>query len=412
MSRPSTESRQAGRLPYNRNADPLARNWLPKPSVPTAPAPDRDNHFNFLRLCLASLVLLAHAPELVDGDRRREPLTRVFGNLSCGELAVAGFFLLSGFLIVQSWQRQPRLQTFLANRALRIYPGFVVASLVSVCVVGALGAADARHYLARIDLPGLLQNVVFLRAPSTPPTFAGTAYAAVNANLWTISYEFACYLCAAGLGVCGLIRRRGAFLAFTLGVGAWWLLPLIALPIITFIYNHLGVAATKTVCAILRFDQENAVSAHLLLVFCAGGCFASFRDRLRFSIPWACAALAVTVPCMFSLVGSQLALVTLGAYAFFTFAFTPVPGLAAFRGHTDISYGVYLYGWPVQKLLLWCWPGLSPWTLFALSAVGSTLAGWLSWQFVEHPCLRLKRQLPAARPLPAPIPFAPPPVRG
>ncbi len=387
--------------------------------MPSAVPPARDNHFNFLRLCLASLVLLAHAPELVDGDRRREPLTRVFGNLSCGELAVAGFFLLSGFLIVQSWQRRPRLVDFLASRALRIYPGFVVASLVSVWIVGTLGAANAHAYFARVDLPGWLQSVALLGVPSTPPTFAGTAYAAVNANLWTISYEFACYLCAAGLGVCGLIRRRGAFLAFTLGVAAWWLLPLVALPLITFTYNHLGVAATKTLCAVLRLDQENAVFAHLGLVFCAGGCFALFRERVRFSAPWAWAALAVVVPCMFSLIGSQLALVTLGAYAFFTFAFARVPGLAVFKGHTDISYGVYLYGWPVQKLLLWHWPALSPWTLFLLSAIGSAAAGWVSWQLVERPCLRLKRRLPAPGPVPtvpptasAPIPFATPPVHG
>ena len=390
--------------------------------MPAVSSTARHNHFNFLRLFLASLVLLAHAPELVDGDRRREPLTRVFGTLSCGELAVAGFFLLSGFLIVQSWQRRPRLVNFLASRVLRIYPGFVAASLVSVCIVGALGAAGARPYLARIDLPRLLQGVALLQPPSTPPTFAGTPYAAVNANLWTIPYEFACYLCVAGLGICGLIRRRRAFLAFTLGVAAWWLLPLIALPLITFTYNHLGVAATQNLCAALRFDRENAVFAHLLLVFCAGGCFALFRDRIRLSPVWAGVALLAVVPCMFSMVGSQLALVTLGAYAFFTFAFARgLPGLSVFKGSTDISYGVYLYGWPVQKLLLWHWPALSPWTLFLLSAVGSALAGWVSWQLVEHPCLRLKGRLPAARPaarvplpLPrsAPIPFATPPVRG
>ncbi|MFM2421141.1 MAG: hypothetical protein RL385_5864, partial [Pseudomonadota bacterium] len=63
----------------------------------------RGNNFNLLRLCLASFVFLAHAFELIDGDRTREPLSRLGCVFSFGEVAVRGFFVLSGALIVQSW---------------------------------------------------------------------------------------------------------------------------------------------------------------------------------------------------------------------------------------------------------------------------------------------------------------------
>ena len=376
------------------------------PAAPASPPPEtRDNQFNFLRLLLASLVLLAHSPELTDGDRHREPLTRLFGTLSSGELAVTGFFLLSGFLIVQSWQRRPHLGRFLASRVLRIYPGFAVASLVSVLVAGALGSANAHRYLAQVDLKWLLQTITLLRSPSAPPTFVGTHHPIVNGNLWTICYEFSCYLAVGLLGAAGLLRHRRAFLGFTLALAGAGLLPLVTRPLVTLIFHLLGVARAKDLYLVLMLGQENAVFLHFLLVFCAGGCFALFRDRLRLSPTWAWAALAALVPCLFSPVGSQLALVTLGAYAFFTFAFARLPRLAAFQGRADISYGVYLYGWPVQKLLLWHWPALSPWALFGLSAVGAATAGWVSWHFIEHPCLRLK---PKRIPLPAaPVPTAP-----
>ncbi len=365
--------------------------------APLAPIPaNRDNHFNFLRLLMATLVLLAHAPELTDGDRHREPLTRLFGTISLGELAVAGFFLLSGFLIVQSWQRRPTLTDFLRSRVLRIYPGFVVAALVSVVGVGAIGAAHPGPYLARLQPLALLQELALLHSPDTPPTFPGQPYALVNGNLWTISYEFACYLCAALLGACGLVKRRRAFLGWTLLVAGVWLLPLIGRATILFCAQHFGLGCARSVALGLMMCQENTVFTRLLLVFCAGGCFALYRDRIRFSSRWSLVALTVTIPCLFSLAGSQIALTTLGAYAFFSFAFARIPVLAVFQGHTDISYGVYLYGWPVQKLLLWALPGLSPWTLFALSAVASAAAGWASWQFVERPFLRLK-----SRPIPA-----------
>jgi len=90
-----------------------------------------------MRLILAGLVMLSHAPTLIDGDRHRELLTMLFGTQPLGAMAVDGFFLLSGFLIVQSWATDPNLGRFLLKRVLRIYPAFIVASIVSVFLVAA-----------------------------------------------------------------------------------------------------------------------------------------------------------------------------------------------------------------------------------------------------------------------------------
>jgi peptidoglycan/LPS O-acetylase OafA/YrhL len=106
----------------------------------------RENNFNFMRLVFALLVILGHSPELVDGNQSREVLMRIFGTMTCGGFAVDGFFLLSGYLIMQSWERQPDGWKFLKKRLLRIYPGFIVASLICAFVVGPLAGDSATYF--------------------------------------------------------------------------------------------------------------------------------------------------------------------------------------------------------------------------------------------------------------------------
>src|SRR5215468_1030364 len=87
--------------------------------------PVHGDQFNLLRLWLAGAVLFSHCFELIDRGRIREPLDRLFHTFSAGDLAVDGFFVLSGYLILQSWTNDPHAGRYLARRALRIYPAFL-----------------------------------------------------------------------------------------------------------------------------------------------------------------------------------------------------------------------------------------------------------------------------------------------
>ena len=109
-----------------------------KSPLPAAGDRDHKNNFGFLRLLMALLVIVAHSAELIDGNRSREPLTRVFGTLSFGELAVDVFFLISGYLITQSFMNSRTLWNYLYKRVLRIYPGFITAFLFCLFIVGPL----------------------------------------------------------------------------------------------------------------------------------------------------------------------------------------------------------------------------------------------------------------------------------
>src|SRR5205809_6929938 len=90
------------------------------------------------------MVILAHVPTLLDGDEHREPINMLFHNgLSAGALAVDGFFLISGYLITQSWEAQPR--TYFLKRILRIYPAFALCSLIILFVIAPFVGGEPVH---------------------------------------------------------------------------------------------------------------------------------------------------------------------------------------------------------------------------------------------------------------------------
>ena len=340
--------------------------------------PGRDNNFNFLRLLFASLVILTHSCDIIDGDTHREVLWRVFHTVTFGTVAVDGFFLVSGFLIVQSWQRQPSFGAFLRKRALRIYPAFIAACLVCAFLVGP-HAANETAYFSRLN-PGLLSlGILLLKAPVVPRTFAGLHYGYINGAVWTISHEFYCYLLVPLLAWLGFVKHRSRWLGFSL--------VLLLFPVV-FPARASFQPSNIFWCTILPESPEQMF--RLMACFCAGGCFYLFRDELSYRRPWLAAAAAVLWLCLHNGPCASLALPTVGAYLLFWFAFADLRVLNSFKSQADVSYGVYLYGWPVQSLLIWYFLDVSPWEVSAATFVICLGIGWLSWHAVESPFLRMK----------------------
>lgn len=137
----------------------------------------RHNALGILRLLFASLVIVSHTAEMVDGNRSREPLTQLFGTISFGELSVDAFFVISGYLIVKSYgSRGPWI--YLMKRCLRIYPGFIVASLISLLIVAPLVGGSWSTIIGR--LPYHLSMIALLQYLNIPGVFPGLGYSDIN----------------------------------------------------------------------------------------------------------------------------------------------------------------------------------------------------------------------------------------
>lgn len=329
---------------------------------------------------MAFLVLFYHCFALVGGSAKfRDERLEAAAGLGASA-AVSFFFVMSGFLVTQSWRRTPQAGLFLTKRVLRIYPAFIFVSLFCAFVIGPLGAASASDYFRQFHPVGFVAYMVLLVGPYLPPTLPHVPYAGQVANsFWTLRYEFECYLLVLLLGLTGLVRRPAFILAcFLLAAGA---------ALAAGLGHGLPVPNRD-----LHLVGNPVYWPHFALCFLSGMTFLLYRERISFALPWrllACAALAagaifdqwwnVVVP-------------TAGAYLLFWLAFHPVPKLAHFAKYGDFSYGVYLFAFPVQQIIV-CYflPHLTPLRLFCAAFPLTLLLAILSWHLVEKPALRLKR---------------------
>jgi peptidoglycan/LPS O-acetylase OafA/YrhL len=102
-------------------------------------------------------------------------------------------------------------------------------------------------------------------------------------------------------------------------------------------------------------------------------------------------ALAVSIPVANSW---SVMFPVCGAYLVLWAAFHPLFRLHGFSKYGDFSYGMYLYAFPIQQLLVMHNSGsMNPYALFALAWPLSILAGMLSWYVVERPFLRRARSM-------------------
>jgi peptidoglycan/LPS O-acetylase OafA/YrhL len=338
-------------------------------------------NFDTLRLCFALFVLVSHSWELRDGSRIREPLTRLLhSSVSLADMAVDGFFVLSGFLITASWFRAGSGFTFLNRRLSRIVPGFLVAYAVSVLVIGA-AFSDEPNYFRALDLKSVLLSAIALQPPPSPPVFHGSYFPVVNGAMWTISYEFRCYLLTALAGALGLLRPklavgmlllllplsllRGKMLALSLGLGGWnqsfgYIPDLIRL-VAFYVAGTVAYLYRKE----LLLSGRNIAIVFILLV-------------VSLAVPFLYRVLG---PICWSLLSVNIAL---GAKT----------GFKLWRPAVDISFGTYLYGWPIQKMVISFVPGIAPELLFLVSGLLALGAGFLSWHTVEKWFLKRRRNAP------------------
>lgn len=207
----------------------------------------------------------------------------------------------------------------------------------------------------------------------------------VNGSFWTLRYEGYCYLFVLALGLLGLYRWRGALLAV--------FLVLYALRETQTLTGHVFFPNRE-----LHLFGNIASWSSLILYFLAGMLLHLYRDVVPYSRALFLACLGVLLVCALGLGHLEVGLPVCGSYVLLCLAFQRRLGLQRFARFGDFSYGLYLYAFPIQQLLvLHSGRHLTIPALFGAAFLLTLCVAALSWYAVERPCLRLKRGSSRAR---------------
>ena len=312
-----------------------------------------------------------------------------------GLFALVGmFFALSGFLVVASALRNSSIKVFFANRALRIAPALTVEVTLSAVVLGPLFTHfQLEQYFSDYQFFRYFGNIVGHVAFELPGVFVGNPWPAmINANLWTLPAEFWCYffmLCMMVTGV--LLHRKRITIA---------ILAACAVAVLLAFYDPAGFS--------IRQDTTHFTEWYIVMMFFFGMLFYINAARVPLN-PWLFMAAAAGYYVLTLL--NQLGAAS-GLLLTYCMVWIGMQGFPLFDRllKKDLSYGIYLYGFPITQavitLVLPHLTGVSRILCFALIfpvvLVLTGLFSSLSWDYIEKPALGLRKHI-LREPRPKPV---------
>ena len=333
------------------------------------------NNFDIIRIIFAWLVIVSHSYVLI-GNKGCDPLcewTDHYINLSY--FGVKGFITISGFLIFRSLERSPNVLDYLWKRVLRIYPGLIIVLLLSVGMAYIIYQPKQTYFKFEKEAVSYILNnlTLYHNQWRIHGVFDKNINTAINGSLWTMGFEFFFYLLLLFL--------------FPIRQFKWLVISILILTILGLLYGNIfHIASLKHINFKLRVD----FIVELGFFFLIGSFWAALDWN---SIPYR----------------TQLAILALiSSIVIIYFKLNPIwlgfswPYLVLYIGqgssrladwiHNNIedpSYGIYLYAFPVQQLIIYCF---QPSVMFLLwsSTIISFILGIASWKLIEKKMLGFK----------------------
>ena len=355
---------------------------------------NRNNSLNFLRLFLACVVLFSHAA----GIAGFHFWVLMINQTSAAEVALYGFFAISGYLIAESVERHSPIG-YLWRRCRRIFPGFIFCLLLTAFLFGVLAWTHGNHPGQGISFYFNAQESPFKYVVKTAlldnpywyqHTIAGTPISYIpawNGSIWSLYFEFLCYLLLLGLALLGILKRR--MLALLSSISLWILVSVITItPSLSAHFNFL-----------LRHPTEQLL--RFFTIFLCASVMYLFREKIPDSGWLALACIPIYLVGILLPLGGRLPTAQFTPIdIFIPFLIYPVLWCGIhlpFRrvgSKNDYSYGIYIFGWPITELVI-TWNmqrfGVLPFELLCFACTIPFAA--MSWWLIEKRSINFSPKL-------------------
>lgn len=337
---------------------------------------DRSNNLDGLRLLGSVMVIIGHAYAILGRPPGTEP--QMLG-YSINTLGVVIFFAISGYLIAASWNSKRDLLAFMAARCLRIFPALVVLVVATAFVIGPLATSrTVADYFGDPLVLRYLRNIALHHENVLPGVLDGLPYpASINGSLWTLPMEFACYLL-----VPLLVLRfwRGRVLLLS-GI------------IVFFVWASVQPRGTFDII----WGVDPVRFAKFAALFMAGSLIRALVERYGKQILRADVAIGLLTFHMLvlSVAPERIPYISFATlpYVVLVIGLAKTPYFHRASRFGDLSYGMYLWAFPVQQLIvLWVGTPRMAINIPLVILITGTLA-FLSWHLVEKPSMGLKDKI-------------------
>lgn len=352
------------------------------------------NSMDIIRLFLAIVVIYGHTFPVLYGPSLRSPtgkfdMLAMFSNnqMGSGTVAVYMFFIISGFLITQSLSNSGSYVEYITKRALRILPALFFSLVLAIFVIGSIVTnLSASEYFQSSDPYLYFANNLFFGIfgfhYSLNDVFSTNPFpSSINASMWTLPHEVACYLLILLFSFFNFFRKR-ELMAFIFVVSS----------IIVYYNVRFGYTPIKVSDNFWVFGTAN-LSRFIVLsfYFLAGSIIYLYKDKIVYKKSVFFILLVILLlTARFGYFKYSL-LICLPYVTMFIGMIKPFVDL---RKIGDFSYGAYIYAFPIQQLLVYYLGNKLSFIPFLLLSTFCILCvSVISWYFIEKPALSLKKRL-------------------
>jgi len=340
----------------------------------------KHNNFDLLRLIFAAGVVLVHSYDLT-GARTLESLHFLINS----ETMVQGFFIISGFLIVMSYEKSRSLRDYFERRFRRIYPAYLVVVLLGLVLGAFFTTLPLKGFFtAKGTFIYTVSNLLFMNfvKPDLPGVFGANSMHAINGALWSLKIEVMFYLCVPA--IVWLVRKYRPWKV------------LLTIYLLSFAYKF-GLDYYEAHGHFVQSIGNEGKSGLFSLLgkqlfgqltfFMAGAAAYYYRDWFGNYCNLLAALSVVVLMADWYLPMGLLQPAALGIFVIFLACYIPCLGNAGRFG--DVSYGLYIYHFPIiQALIALGFYKANAWGALGITVGGALFCAFLSWHLIEKRWLR------------------------